>query len=106
VQLGRHHALGKAELEAERDQALLGAVVQVPLDPPPGLIRGRDDSRPGGGQLGPALRIPDGGRDQLRKVRHAVSGAGGNGPRLVSAFTTPHSSLIRKPTGTSSPTRP
>ena len=55
TQLSGYHPLREAKLEAERDQALLGPVVQVPLDLPPRLIRRRDDPRPRGGQLGPAL---------------------------------------------------
>ena len=37
-----HHGLGGAELEPERDQALLRAVMEVPLDPATRLVAGRD----------------------------------------------------------------
>jgi len=44
---------------------LLDAVVQITLDPPPGVIRRGDDPRPGGHQLGATLRVGDRRRDQL-----------------------------------------
>ena len=47
VELGRHVGpeplLGCAELERERDEPLLGAVVDVPLDPSPLLVPCRHD---------------------------------------------------------------
>ncbi len=71
---GRHRGLREAKLEAEGDEALLGPVVQVSLDPPPGLIRGGDDPRPRSRQLGAALGVPDRRRDELDEVRHPVRG--------------------------------
>ena len=47
------------------DQALLDAIVQVPLDPPARLVRGGDDPGPRGGHLGLRLGIRDRGRGQL-----------------------------------------
>ena len=44
--------LGVAQRQSDRDEALLGAVVQVALDPPPLLVRRRDDPGPGGLDLG------------------------------------------------------
>src|SRR5262249_57551658 len=44
-QFGRDRRLQGLKVEAERDQPLLGAVVQVALDPPPRLVAGRDDAR-------------------------------------------------------------
>ena len=41
----------QSELQGDGDQSLLGAVVQVALDPPPLGVRGRDDADPGSGQL-------------------------------------------------------
>jgi len=73
-------AAREAKLEAERDQALLGPVVQVPLNPPPGVIRGRYDPRPRGGQLGPALGVPDRRGQKIGKVGHPVGGAGRKRP--------------------------
>ena len=78
--VGRHHGLREAQLQAERDQALLGPVVQVPLNPPPGVIRGRYDPRPRGGQLGPALGVPDRRGQKIGKVGHPVGGAGRKRP--------------------------
>src|SRR6266851_5428079 len=66
----------RTQPERQRDEALLRAVVQVSLDPPPGLIRGCDDPRPRGGKLGPALGVSDGRGDKLSEVRHAAGGAG------------------------------
>ena len=40
------HRLDHPGLQPERDEALLDAVVQVTLEPPPGLVRGRDDPGP------------------------------------------------------------
>ena len=37
-----------AQGEPDRDEPLLGAVVEVALDPPSLLVRGRDDPRPRG----------------------------------------------------------
>ena len=42
----------RAELHAERHQPLLGAVVEVALDPPPGGVLGGDDPARGRLQLG------------------------------------------------------
>jgi hypothetical protein len=43
---------GELEREAEREQPLLGAAVEVALEPSPLLIAGTDDARPRGAQLG------------------------------------------------------
>jgi hypothetical protein len=58
-QLRGHGGLGQAQLEAERDQSLLGAVVQVALDPAPGVVGGGDDPGPGRGELGAAVGVRD-----------------------------------------------
>jgi hypothetical protein len=42
---GRHRRAGHAKLQHERDQPLLSAIVQVPLDPPTRLVGGGDDPR-------------------------------------------------------------
>jgi hypothetical protein len=59
---------------------LLRAIVQVSLDPPAGLVGGRDDPHPRGGQLGPALGVSHRGGDELGEVRHPVRGVGGERP--------------------------
>jgi hypothetical protein len=43
-ELRRHRPLQRTQLEPERDEPLLGAVVQITLDPPPRLIGGGDDA--------------------------------------------------------------
>ena len=59
----RHRRLAGAHLQQHRDQPLLDAVVQVPLDPPARLVAGGHDPCPGGGQLLPAV---------LQRDRHRV----------------------------------
>jgi len=68
------------ELECQRHEALLCAVVQVPLDPPAGLVRCGDDPRAGGHELSPALRIRDRCRDQLGELGHPLLGVGRQWP--------------------------
>ena len=81
-------ALGEPQRERERDEPLLGAVVQVALQPPALLRAGLDDARAGGAQLldaGAQLglqplvlhRQAGGGRDRAQQVgllgqRHVV----------------------------------
>jgi hypothetical protein len=75
VQLGQlrgHGGLGQAQLEAERDQSLLGAVVQVALDPAPGVVGGGDDPGPGRGELGAAVGVRDRCADELGEAGHAL----------------------------------
>ena len=79
---GRHDPLGGADLEAERDEALLDAVVQIALDPPPRLVGRRDDTRAGGGQLGATLGVRDRGGHELREAGQARLGVGRQRPRL------------------------
>ena len=65
----------RAARELERDdrvhEPLLGAVVQVPLDPPARLVGGLDDPAPRCRELGGALGVRDRGRDQLGELRDA-----------------------------------
>ena len=60
AELGRHGRLRGAQLQGQGDQPLLGAVVQVAFDAPPGLVTGRHDAGPGGGQLGVQLGVVQG----------------------------------------------
>jgi hypothetical protein len=62
---GSNIGLRGARRQCERDQSLLGTVVQIALDPAAGLVRRGDDPPARGGQLRPALRIRDRGSDQL-----------------------------------------
>ena len=43
--------LGQLELDGQGDQVLLGAVVDVAFQPPPGLVLGGDQPLPGGAQV-------------------------------------------------------
>ena len=49
--VGADVALQQAQLQRDRDEALLGAVVEVALEPPPLGVAGRDDALPRGLQL-------------------------------------------------------
>jgi hypothetical protein len=60
------------EGEDRAHHALLCAVVQVALDPPPGLVGGGHDTRPRSGELGTALGVRDDQSDELGEVRHAL----------------------------------
>ncbi len=59
--LRRHRRLRRAHVQGQGDQPLLGAIVQVALDPAPGGIGGGHDPRPGGGQRGLCLGVGDRG---------------------------------------------
>ena len=72
AEFGRHLGLRRAQLQRQRDQPLLGAIVQVPLDPPAGLVGGGYDPGPRGNYLGLCLcylglcpGVRDRGRHQL-----------------------------------------
>jgi hypothetical protein len=76
VEVGRHRRLRRAQLQRQRDQPLLGAVVQVALDAAPGLVGGGDDAGARGRQLGLRLGVRDRGGDQLGEVGQARLGVG------------------------------
>jgi hypothetical protein len=76
---GRQRRLRRAQLQRQRHELLLHAVVQVALDPPPGRVGGGDNPRARGGELSAALGVRDGGRHQLRELRQALLGVGGQG---------------------------
>ena len=57
LQVGRHGGLGGAQLQGDRDQALLGAVVQVAFDASAGVIGGGHDALAAGGQVGVELGV-------------------------------------------------
>jgi hypothetical protein len=72
IPVGGNIGLRGARRQSERDQPLLGTVVQVALDPAAGLVRRGDDPPARGGQLRPALRIRDRGREQLGELLQAA----------------------------------
>ena len=95
---GRDLGAGDPEREREVDQALLGAVVQVALDPAALGVAELDDPGPGGAdllELGPDLglealvldRQAGGGRDRLDQLGLVVQGGvvdqGGDGVAVV-----------------------
>ena len=67
-----HHA----QSQHQRDEELLRAVVQVALDPSPGLVRRRHEPRAGGQQLGPVLLVGDRRRHELREACQPLGGVG------------------------------
>ena len=80
VQLVRargHGRLRRPQLHREGDQPLLGAVVQVALDPAAGVVGRGDDPGPRRGQLGLALGVRDRAGDQLGEARQPRLGVGG-----------------------------
>ena len=71
----RRHGLGAAQIQRERDQALLYAIVEIALETPPRVVRRRHDARPRGGHLGARLGVRDRRRDQLGECRDPRLGA-------------------------------
>ena len=57
VDLGWYRRLRQAQPQGQRDQPLLGAVVQIPLDAAAGLVGGGDDPRTRRGELGIQLGV-------------------------------------------------
>ena len=68
--------LGDAKPELERDQALLRAVVEVPLEPPPLGVARLDDARARRGQLLARLRVGERDRDEARELLEPLLDAG------------------------------
>ena len=79
--------------QRERDEPLLGAVVQVALDPPPGRVARLDEPRAGGRQLLARVGAGECEADQLREVARAAAptSAGRGSSPLVVTTTAPHS---------------
>ena len=73
---GGTRGLGGAQLQSERDEPLLCAVVQVALDPVSRLVGGGDDARAGRRQLGLRLGIRDRSRDKLGELGQTLLRAG------------------------------
>ena len=65
-------ASSRAQRQAERDEPLLDAVVEVALDPPARLVRGGDDPSARRGELGLAFRVRDCGRDELGELLQSL----------------------------------
>ena len=83
AELGRHGRLSRAQLERERDELLLRAVVQVALDPLPCRIGGGHDPRARSGELRSALGIRDRGRHELGELGEPGLGLSGQRLRLT-----------------------
>ena len=60
--------LSQAEFERQGDEPLLGSVMEVPLDPPAGCVRGGHDPSARLGQLRARIRIRDGRRDEFGEL--------------------------------------
>ena len=73
----RHRRLRRAQPQGERDQSLLGAVVQVALDAAPGVVGGGHDPRPRGGELGIELGVVQGDGELAGDERDGVEPVGG-----------------------------
>ena len=69
-------ALGEPQLQRERDEALLGAVVEVALQPAALGVAGLDDARARGGQLVVRIGVRERLRDEVGEVAQALLGAG------------------------------
>ena len=80
----------EAQLEHDRDEALLGAVVQVALELAPLVVAGADQARARRDEVGAGLGAGDGERGQLAERDEAVLAVGGSGSSLAIA-TAPHS---------------
>ena len=80
----------QAQLEHDGDEALLGAVVQVALQPAPLLVAGLDQARARRDQIGARLGAGDGQRRELAERARRSSLSGGSGFSLAIA-TAPHS---------------
>jgi hypothetical protein len=74
AELGWYRRLCCAQVQRQRDQPLLGAVVQVSPDTSAGLVGGGDDPRARRGELGPTFSIGDGGRDELGELGQPLLG--------------------------------
>jgi len=74
VRVGVEQRLHQPDLDRQGDEVLLGAVVQVALDPPPRLVGGGHDPLPRGDQLGVALLELLEARLERRVEAHIVQG--------------------------------
>jgi len=91
--VGRLGGLDQAQLEAQRDQSLLDAVMQIALNPAPGLVVVGGDPGPGRGELGAAVGVGDRGADELSEIGHALFGAAGKRSPRVPTLIAPHRRL-------------
>jgi hypothetical protein len=72
----RYRRLRRAQPQGERDQPLLGAVVQVALDTAAGVIGGGHDPRPRRGELGIELDVVQGDGELACDERDRVEPVG------------------------------
>ena len=75
--IGADHRFGDAELDGQRHQLLLRAVVEVALEPPPRLVAGPHDAGPRGGEVRARLGVGERLRGKLGEVADALLGAFG-----------------------------
>jgi hypothetical protein len=68
VPLGGKVRLHRAHGQPERNEPLLRTVMEVALDPTPGLVRRGDDTPPRSGQLRLTLRLRNRRRDELCEI--------------------------------------
>ena len=93
-----HHA----QLERDRDEALLRAVVQVALEPLPLGVADLDEPRARGGELLVGVGVGQRLGDEVREVAQPLLDALGSGSsEVLAAASTPHS---RPPTLTGAAT--
>ena len=103
AKLGRHRRVRHAQLQHQRDQPLLGAVVQVTLDPLASLVRSGDEPRPRFYELGLRFGVGDRGRDEFGEIGDAALGSGRKRAAFGDPVTaTPH----RRPSTTMGPPAP
>ena len=69
--VGRQLRLGETKAESKRDEALLCAVVEVPLEPLPLGVAGLDDACARRGQLLAGLRVCERDGDEVREFLEA-----------------------------------
>jgi hypothetical protein len=67
-QVGWHGGLDGPEGEGQGHQTLLCSVVEVPLDPAAGFVGGGHDPGPGGGELGAAVSVGNGGGNKVGEL--------------------------------------
>ena len=91
--IGLEAPLDHAQLQRERHEPLLGAVVEIALQPPALGVAGLHDARARASELVVGVGVGQGLRDELGEVRQAPLRAArpGRSDSVVEATSTPHS---------------